>query len=1225
MKKVFTPKKIIKFLLGLCRYRFLKNGGLQLIFVTMLFLLIAGAHAQAPNISYSSPQVYTTGTSISPLTPTNTGGTVPTTTTTTLLSGLSSPNGIALDAAGNIYVADQLNNRVIKIPPAGGSYTVIGSGFNRPTNVAVDAAGNVYVADFGNKAVKEVLAGGGTVITLGSGFNTPYGIAVDAGGNVYVTDPGAHNVKKIPSGNGAPVSVGSGFSEPKAITIDASGIIYIADYLGGAVWQIAPSNGKMVNLIQTGDSPVFVTVDASGNVFFGYGGYINKLSLIGGGITNIGFSHVWGMAIDASGALYITDRGTNAVEKYVKTGGYSISPALPAGLIIDPGTGVISGTPLISKPAANYSVIAANSAGNSMATLNITVNAPAKPNISYSSPHVYTYNKAISPLSPVNGGGAVPTQTAITLATGFNSLSGIAVDTPGNVYAADTAYNVIRKIPAGSSNIVEIGSGFKRPAGVAVDGAGNVYVADFGNHKVKKIPAGGGAMVTLGSGFVSPYGIALDASGNIYVSDYGNSTVKEIPAGSNTPVSIGTGFKTPHGIAVDAAGNVYVADYGNNAIKEIFVGNGKTMTLASGLVLPSGIAVDKAGNIIITYVNNLYIASLIPVGGGRLAGLARGQGTCVALDRSGSVYAGSPNAIKIINAGGYFVSPALPAGLSMANGTGIISGTPTALSPATNYTITAYNSGGFNRASTNIKVASGNANLSNLKISSGTLSPSFTYVNNDYTASVASTVSSIKVTPTVSDTSARVTVNGTSVTSGTASGPIPLAYGSNTITTTVTAGDGVSTNTYTITVTRASSGSPDLSALSISSGTLTPAFSPATTNYSANVSNATTSVTVTPTTVDTSAAVKVNGTTVASGSPSGPISLVVGVNSISVEVTASDGTTTQTYTISVTRAASNNAYLSNLKISSGTIPFTPAFHYTTNSYTANVPNSTTAVTITPAAADATATIKVNGIPVTSKTASGAIALAAGPNTITTVVTAQDGTTTDTYTITITRAVSTNAYLSSISLTRPYAALTQVSGPHYKDFTASVSNATSSIEEIAKTSDATATITVNGAPATSGSATAPISLTVGSNTITTVVTAQDGVTTKTYVITVTRAAGPIANLNALSIAKPTGSLSVTKETGNDIIVHQGLSPNGDGMNDVLTIDGITNYPDNKLMIINRSGQLVYEARGYDNIAKVFDGRSNKTGAKQLPGTYFYSLDYNVKGVTKHRTGFIILKY
>ena len=95
--------------------------------------------------------------------------------------------------------------------------------------------------------------------------------------------------------------------------------------------------------------------------------------------------------------------------------------------------------------------------------------------------------------------------------------------------------------------------------------------------------------------------------------------------------------------------------------------------------------------------------------------------------------------------------------------------------------------------------------------------------------------------------------------------------------------------------------------------------------------------------------------------------------------------------------------------------------------------------------------------------------------------------------------------------------------------------------------------------------------------------------------------------------------------DNIIVHQGLSPNGDGINDYLVIDGIGAYPDNQLMIMNRNGELVYEGKGYDNSNKTFDGHSSKNGKLQLPGTYFYRLDYTVKGVVKHKTGFIVLKY
>ena len=94
----------------------------------------------------------------------------------------------------------------------------------------------------------------------------------------------------------------------------------------------------------------------------------------------------------------------------------------------------------------------------------------------------------------------------------------------------------------------------------------------------------------------------------------------------------------------------------------------------------------------------------------------------------------------------------------------------------------------------------------------------------------------------------------------------------------------------------------------------------------------------------------------------------------------------------------------------------------------------------------------------------------------------------------------------------------------------------------------------------------------------------------------------------------------------IIVHQAVSPKcGDGINDFLQIDGIQAHPDNKLTIMNRSGQMIYQASGYDNTTKTFDGHSNKNGQMQLPGTYFYQLDYTVKGITMRKTGFIVLKY
>jgi gliding motility-associated-like protein len=169
----------------------------------------------------------------------------------------------------------------------------------------------------------------------------------------------------------------------------------------------------------------------------------------------------------------------------------------------------------------------------------------------------------------------------------------------------------------------------------------------------------------------------------------------------------------------------------------------------------------------------------------------------------------------------------------------------------------------------------------------------------------------------------------------------------------------------------------------------------------------------------------------------------------------------------------------------------------------------------------------------------------------------------------------------------------------------------------------ATVTVNNSTVTSGTASASLPLVEGPNTITTIVTAQNG-TTKTYTLTVTQAAGlaPHDAVQPVSVADPAGSITLQDD---GIVVHQGVSPNGDGINDFLQIDNITNFPDNKLMIMNRNGQLVYEARGYDNTTKVFDGHSSINRQMQLPGTYFYQLEYTVKGIIKYKTGFLVLKY
>jgi alpha-tubulin suppressor-like RCC1 family protein len=202
-----------------------------------------------------------------------------------------------------------------------------------------------------------------------------------------------------------------------------------------------------------------------------------------------------------------------------------------------------------------------------------------------------------------------------------------------------------------------------------------------------------------------------------------------------------------------------------------------------------------------------------------------------------------------------------------------------------------------------VATTSSDATLSSLTISSGTLTPGFASGTLAYSDSVANSVSSVNITPTVNESHATVTVNSQPVISGQASQALNLNVGDNTISIMVTAQDGTTTQAYTVTVTRQSAVPNDatLGSLTISSGTLTPVFASGILAYSDSVANSVSSVNVTPTVNESHATVTVNDQPVISGQPSQALNLNVGDNTISIMVTAQDGTTTQAYTVTVTR------------------------------------------------------------------------------------------------------------------------------------------------------------------------------------------------------------------------------------------------------------------------------------------------------------------------------------
>ena len=243
--------------------------------------------------------------------------------TTLVSSGLLNPEGVAVDGAGNVYIADTGNQAIKKWTVANNTVTtLVPSGLVYPSGVAVDGAGNVFVTDTFHNAIKEWVAASNTVTMLvDSNLSLPFGLAVDGVGNVYIADTYNSAIREwIAASNTVTTLVASGLSLPFGAAVDSAGNVYIADTLNNAIEEWTTANNTVTALALGLSQPRGVAVDGAGNVYIAdqANNAIKEWMATSNTVTTLvasGLNYPWGVAVDGAGNIYMADYGNNAIKE----------------------------------------------------------------------------------------------------------------------------------------------------------------------------------------------------------------------------------------------------------------------------------------------------------------------------------------------------------------------------------------------------------------------------------------------------------------------------------------------------------------------------------------------------------------------------------------------------------------------------------------------------------------------------------------------------------------------------------------------------------------------------------------------------------------------------------------------------------------------------------------------------------------------------------------------
>ncbi len=664
---------------------------------------------------------------------------------------LSFMNGVAVDAGGSIYIVSSLQNRIFKVSTNGAFSTVAGTGsmgfsgdngpaanaqLSLPQAIALDNAGNLYIADAGNYRVRKVsggvittVAGNGAPGFSGDGgaataaqFSGLYAIAVDSSGNLFIS---ANNrVRKVSggiittvAGNGTYGFSGDGglataaqITVATGLVVDSSGNLFIVD---GNNYRVRKVTSGVINTIagtgtygSSGDggpaisaqltNSAAIAIDSAGNLYIGDGNRVRKVTsgtittVAGGGFgcpqqtDSVGdgcpaasafLGSASGVTLDSSGNLYISDSGSYRIRK-VAAG--VISTVGGNGFYQSSGDGGLSSNSQFSPQG-------------------LAVQSPG--NVYITDPRSYRIRKSSGGLITTAAGTGACCYNGENLAatSAFVNASGVAVDNAGNLYTAENTR--VRKISGGTIATIA-GNGFPgysgdngpatsaRVAGaqkVAVDNSGNVYIADLTNKRVRKIS--GGVITTVAGGgpadgatatstsAAKPPAIAVDGSGNVYFPSPSDHRVYKVSTAGILTIVAGNGssgfsgdggspitaqLNDPYGVAVNNAGTaIYISDRNTNRVR--LVSGGTIITIAGGgtgcpqqtntvgdncsgtsatLSSPAALALSSSGNVL--YIADSLNYRIRQITGG-VIGTVAGNGICCFLGDNGPATAAQLN------------------------------------------------------------------------------------------------------------------------------------------------------------------------------------------------------------------------------------------------------------------------------------------------------------------------------------------------------------------------------------------------------------------------------------------------------------------------------------------------------------------------------------------------------------------------------------------------------